>query len=182
MKNEKSCAILGHRPMRFAWGFDEDDPKCNDLKITLAQAILELVQQGINRFYVPCDPGVGLYSSEIVNCLRDNHPELLLFCMPAYEEQATKWTPQLRDRYFDALVKCTHIDTVSIHKTPTALLDAYQEAISRSDYVLAVYDPQSYCGDSIDQAILFATKCNKILWIIHPDTLERSIPTSAQRS
>ena len=30
MASPKSCAILGHNPMRFAWGFDEEAAECHD--------------------------------------------------------------------------------------------------------------------------------------------------------
>ena len=31
MRGTKSCAILGHNPMRFAWGFDEETAECHDM-------------------------------------------------------------------------------------------------------------------------------------------------------
>lgn len=31
MYGTKSCAILGHSPMRFAWGFDEEAAECHDM-------------------------------------------------------------------------------------------------------------------------------------------------------
>ena len=40
MCGTKSCAILGHSPMRFAWGFDEEAAECHDMKMELAQQII----------------------------------------------------------------------------------------------------------------------------------------------
>ena len=82
------------------------------MKMELAQQIMVLRQQGVTHFSVACDYGVGLYAAELINVLRDNDPELMLFCVTPYEEQATKWTPELRERYFDMLVKCTHMTAV----------------------------------------------------------------------
>ena len=107
MEGIKSCAIFGHDPIRFAWGFDEEAAACYEMKTELAQQIMVLRQQGVTQFSVACDYGVGLYAAEIINALRDNTPELLLFCVTPYEEQAAKWTPALRERYFDMLVKWT---------------------------------------------------------------------------
>ena len=39
MASPKSCAILGHNPMRFAWGFDEEAAECHDMKMELAQIL-----------------------------------------------------------------------------------------------------------------------------------------------
>ena len=156
MAAPKSCAILGHNPMRFAWGFDEEAAECHDMKMELAQQIMVLRQQGVTHFSVACDYGVGLYAAELINVLRDNDPELMLFCVTPYEEQATKWTPELRERYFDMLIKCTHMTAVSLHKQPDAQLKAYRTIIRQSDMVLAVYDPASARGDDTDKAISYA--------------------------
>ena len=156
MCGTKSCAILGHNPMRFAWGFDEEAAECHDMKMELAQQIMVLRQQGVTHFSVACDYGVGLYAAEIINALRNDDPELMLFCVTPYEEQATKWTPELRERYFDMLIKCTHMTAVSLHKQPDAQLKAYRTIIRQSDMVLAVYDPASARGDDTDKAISYA--------------------------
>ena len=172
MASPKSCAILGHNPMRFAWGFDEEAAECHDMKMELAQQIMVLRQQGVTHFSVACDYGVGLYAAELINVLRDNDPELMLFCVTPYEEQATKWTPELRERYFDMLVKCSHITAVYTHKQPDAQLKAYRTIIRQSDMVLAVYDPASARGDDTDKAISYARELHRPMLMIHPDTLK----------
>ena len=172
MASPKSCAILGHNPMRFAWGFDEEAAECHDMKMELAQQIMVLRQQGVTHFSVACDYGVGLYAAEIINALRNDDSELMLFCITPYEEQATKWTPALRERYFDMLIKCTHMTAVSLHKQPDAQLEAYRAIIRQSDMVLAVYDPASARGDDADKAIAYARELGKPILTIHPDTLK----------
>lgn len=34
------CAIIGQHPMRFPWGFDEEDESCGKMKMELAQQIM----------------------------------------------------------------------------------------------------------------------------------------------
>lgn len=172
MCGTKSCAILGHSPMRFAWGFDEEAVECHDMKMELAQQIMVLRQQGVAQFSVACDYGVGLYAAEIINALQNDDSELMLFCITPYEEQATKWTPALRERYFDMLVKCTHMTAVYTHKQHGAQLEAYRTIIRQSDMVLAVYDPASARGDDIDKAIAYARELCRPILMIHPDTLK----------
>ena len=96
----------------------------------------------------------------------------MLFCVTPYEEQATKWTPELRERYFDMLIKCTHMTAVSLHKQPDAQLKAYRTIIRQSDMVLAVYDPASARGDDTDKAISYARELHRPMLMIHPDTLK----------
>ena len=172
MDKIKSCAIFGHDPMRFAWGFDEEAAACYEMKTELAQQIMVLRQQGVTQFSVACDYGVGLYAAEIINALRNDDSELMLFCFTPYEEQASKWTPALRERYFDMLVKCTHMTAVYTHKQPGAQLEAYRTIIRQSDMVLAVYAPASARGDDADKAFAYAQELNRPIMMIHPDTLK----------
>ena len=94
------CAVMGQHPMRFPWGFDEEDDRCQKLKMELAQQIMVLRQRGVSQFLTACDCGVGLYAGEIINGLRTTDRDLMLICYIPHEEQATKRAPYLRERYF----------------------------------------------------------------------------------
>ena len=173
MASPKSCAILGHSPMRFAWGFDEEAAECHDMKMELAQQIMVLRQQGVTHFSVACDYGVGLYAAELINVLRDNDPELMLFCVTPYEEQATKWTPELRERYFDMLADCTDLSCVDYQETPNAQLMAYRRIVKQSDMLVAVYDTELASGSAEDKAMAYALALGKPTLLIHPNTWKK---------
>lgn len=147
------CAVIGQPPMRFPWGFDEEDEGCNALKLALAQKIMELRQQGVTRFAVVADCGIGLYAGEIVNALRQSDDELMLYVVTPHEEQATKWAPYLRERYFKLMEDCTIMEGASLSKTPDCEYVAYCKIIDYADMVLAVYDPTLAHADAVDRAI-----------------------------
>ena len=173
MASPKSCAILGHSPMRFAWGFDEEAAECHDMKMELAQQIMVLRQQGVTHFSVACDYGVGLYAAELINVLRNNDPELMLFCVTPYEEQATKWTPELRERYFDMLADCTDLSCVDYQETPNAQLMAYRRIVKQADMLVAVYDPELASDSAEDKAMAYALALGKPTLLIHPNTWKK---------
>lgn len=60
MKKNVRCGVIGQHPLRFPWGFDEEDDGCRRMKLEMAQRIMELRQRGVTEFRVACDPGVGL--------------------------------------------------------------------------------------------------------------------------
>ena len=60
MKKNVRCAVIGQHPLRFPWGFDEEDNGCSRMKLEMAQRIMELRQRGVTEFRVACDPGVVL--------------------------------------------------------------------------------------------------------------------------
>ena len=156
MKKNICCAVIGQPPMRFPWGFDEEDKGCQNLKLALAQKIMELRQQDVTRFAVVADCGIGLYAGEIVNALRQSDDELMLFVVTPHEEQATKWAPYLRERYFKLLADCTIMEAASLCKTSECEYDAYRRIIGYADMVLSVYDPALARGDAVDRAMEYA--------------------------
>ena len=164
------CAVMGQHPLCFPCGFDEEDTQCRSMKLELAQRIMELRQCGVTEFQVACDPGVGLYAAEIINTLRENDQALRLICALPHEGQATKWTPQLRERYFDMLADCTDLSCVDYQETPNAQLMAYRRIVKQSDMLVAVYDPELASGSAEDKAMAYALALGKPTLVIHPQT------------
>ena len=168
MSNPIRCAIIGQNPMRFPWGFDEEDDHCRKLKIELAQQIMMLRQNGAGQVLTAC--GVGLYAAEIVNGLRMSDHDLILICCTPHEEQATKWAPYLRERYFTMLEKCTLISAVCEVGAPDAQFQAYKKIIDLADVVLGVYDLESPAvGDAEDRALAYAVDtAHKSVLVLDP--------------
>ena len=174
------CAVIGQPPMRFPWGFDEEDDGCRRMKLEMAQRIMELRQRGVAEFQVACDPGVGLYAVEIINILREKDKSFRLVCVIPHEEQATKWTPQLRERYFDMLADCTDLSCVDYQETPNAQLMAYRRIVKQSGVVLAIYAPDLADGSAEDRAVAYALVLGRPVMLIHPETLKTkwlNVPT-----
>ena len=167
------CAVIGQNPMRFPWGFDEEDDRCRKLKMELAQQIMALRQSGVSQFLTACDCGVGLYAGEIVNGLRaTTDHDLMLICYTPHEEQATKWAPYLRERYFDMLTACAYLSAVCEVGAPDAQLQAYKKIIDLADVVLGVYDADTSATDSAeDRALAYAEGQHKSLVLLHPTEL-----------
>lgn len=166
------CAVIGQNPMRFPWGFDEEDKFCSKMKMELAQQVMVLRQGGVSQFLVACDCGVGLYAAEIVNGLRMTDHDLMLICCTPHEEQSTKWAPYLRERYFTMLEKCTLISAVCEVGVPDAQLQAYKKIIDLADVVLCVYDTDIPATSSAeDRALTYAEGQHKSLVLLHPTEL-----------
>lgn len=151
------CAVIGQHPLRFPWGFDEEDKFCSKMKLELAQQIMVLRQSGVSQFLTACDCGVGLYAGEIVSGLRMTDHDLMLICYMPHEEQATKWAPYLRERYFDMLINCTCMSAVCEVGASDAQLRAYRQIVDLADVVLDVYDLESPAlSDAEDKALAYA--------------------------
>ena len=167
----KTCAIIGCSPLCFPWGFDEEDEGCAALKLILMNQISKLRGEGYMRFTVSMDCGVGLYAAEILHGLKGSEEELETICYVPYEEQATKWTPELRDRYFNALAACTEVVNVAYEKTVGCEFKAYLEAMNEADTVIAVYDPDDPHCEREASAVAVAKMLDRQVFTVDPKAI-----------
>ena len=157
--------------MCFPWGFDEEDEGCVALKLILMNQISKLRGEGCTRFAVSMDCGVGLYAAEILQGLKESDDALETICYIPYEEQATKWTPELRERYFNALAACTEVVNVAYEKTVGCEFKAHLEAIKDSDTVIAVYDPDDPRCEREAAAMAVAEVLDKQILLLDPKAI-----------
>ena len=61
-----SCAISGHRPTRFKFGYKETHTGCKRLKRVMREQFDLLYQQGVREFYVGGALGVDMWAAEIL--------------------------------------------------------------------------------------------------------------------
>ena len=167
----KTCAIIGCSPLCFPWGFDEEDEGCAALKLILINQISKLRGEGCTRFTVSMDCGVGLYAAEILQGLKGSEEELETICYVPYEEQATKWTPELRDRYFNALAACTEIVNVAYEKTVDCEFKAHLAAINEADTLIAVYDPDDPRCEREAAAVAVAKMLDRQVFTVDPKAI-----------
>ena len=158
-------------PNIFPWGFDEEDEGCVALKLILMNQISKLRGEGCTRFAVSMDCGVGLYAAEILQGLKESDDALETICYIPYEEQATKWTPELRERYFNALAACTEVVNVAYEKTVGCEFKAHLEAIKDSDTVIAVYDPDDPRCEREAAAMAVAEVLDKQILLLDPKAI-----------
>jgi len=167
----KTCAIIGCSPMCFPWGFDEEDEGCATLKLILMNRITRLRSEGCTCFAISMDCGVGLYAAEILHGLKEQDDALEMICYVPYEEQATKWTLELRDRYFNALAVCTEVVNVAYEKTVGCEFKAHLAAINEADTVIAIYDPDNPLCEREAAAVAVAEMLNKQILKLDPKAI-----------
>ena len=167
----KTCAIIGCSPLVFSWGFDEEDDGCAALKLILMNRISKLRGEGFTRFAVSIDCGAGLYAAEIIRGLKESDDALETICYVPYEEQATKWTPELRERYFNALAACTEVVTVACEKTVGCEFKAHLEAMKEADTLIAVFDPDNAHCEREAAAAAVAEMLDKQILTLDPKNI-----------
>lgn len=168
------CAIIGCTPRAFPWGWDEEDEYCAAMNLFLLNRITLLRSQDVTRFHVSMDNGAGLYAAEIISRLRETDNEIELHCYVPYEEQATKWTPELRDRYFNTLASCSEVKNVSYEKSVGCEFRTHIHAIIEAGTISAVYDPENPLCEREVAAGVAAKMLGKQFRILDPKTIKLS--------
>lgn len=171
--NNFSCAFAGHNPLRYSFGYDEEDELCLLIKKKILQQILDLYENGVTIFYSNCEVGASMWGAELTLELMKRFPELKLHCVIPFEEQAKKWTPPLRDRYYNILEKCTNNYLISTNFTKDCYLRCNQYLVNHAGFILAVYDNDPILKmEPVTQLITYARKKKRGIISIHPDTAE----------
>lgn len=166
MNKGKNCAIIGEPPMSYVWGYDEEDQRCCATKLLLLNRLSRLQTERITDFFIPLDAGVGLYAAEMVIDLMTSNPNLHLHCLIPYEDQACKWTPELRDRYYNVLEKCTDSAPVSLNFSLTCDIDAVMEAIDQSNTLIAVQSDETAQDKVFSVALRYAKRIGRRIELI----------------
>ena len=112
-----------------------------------------------------------MYAAEIIRGLKETDCELETVCYVPCEEQATKWTPELRDRYFNALAECTEVVNVTFEKTVGCEFKAHLEAMKEAETVIAVYDPDNPLCEREAAAAAVAEMLNKQILTLDPKAI-----------
>lgn len=93
------CMVTGKASSELSFGIDAEKSEYDEIKLRLRDAIKQLVLQGVEGFLCSCEYGIPLWTAEIILELKENRDLFLCIVMP-YEEQATNWSEEIRDRFF----------------------------------------------------------------------------------
>lgn len=162
----KTCAFTGHRPQNLPFGFNEEDERCIDLKKTLREQIINLIEnEGVTHFISGMAIGVDI---EIVLGLKASYPGITLESAIPCESQAAKWSEALRDRYFDIASKCDKETLIQTHYTPDCMDKRNRYMVDHADYIIAVWDGKP---SGTGKTVMYAQSKGKVIIKVNPATL-----------
>ena len=134
------CGFTGHRPEKLPWGICEEDPRCQALKLLMAQEIERAADAGAEVFCCGMARGCDLYFAEAVLQLREQRPALRLEAWLACPEQADRWAEEDRIRWQRLLTRCDRICVVEDRYSDGCMLRRDRAMVERSDELISVWD------------------------------------------
>lgn len=167
-----SCAITGHRPTRFKFGYKENMSGCKRLKKRLHDQFILLYQQGVRKFFVGGSLGVDQWAGEILLRLKEQsaYSDIeLIVAIPFAGHDAT-WDERSKNRLAFLLRHCAESVTVSTTNSPEAYKARNYYMVDHADILVAVYDDDRAIRSGTGQTANYARKKGLPLIFIHPDS------------
>ena len=138
----KRCAFTGYRPQKMPFGFNESDPRCIDFKRRVKETIQALYDMGYRHFISGGALGMDMFAAEAVLELRAQHPDMILEMVSPFDDQAARWSPELRVRHDRLFAQADVTIATGLAYTRSALFRRNHYLVDNADLLLAAYDGQ----------------------------------------
>lgn len=167
-----SVAFTGHRPSYFSFGYDEEASLCVDIKRALLSQIMLLYRNGIRKYYTGCAMGVDLWAAELVLGLmkRKDFADIQLYCCIPFEDQAARWSVEMRNRYYAMLERSTDNILLQTHFSSDCFYKRNRYMVDQCNYLLAVYDVLEQHKSGTGYMVKYAQSLNRGIIYINPST------------
>lgn len=168
----KVCAFTGHRPVKFAFGYNEDVPNCIAIKSALEYEIVNMIDNGVTVFISGMALGVDTWAAEIVLRLKeDKYPALKLYCAIPCKGQENKWSAAAQKRYKSILQRAYRVSVLSQSYTRDCMFKRDKWMVDHAQYLIAVLkDGEESSGTGL--TVKYAKEKERDIIRINPDTLE----------
>ena len=134
---KRLCAIIGEDPEELPFGYDEEYPTCIFMKQQIVSGMLEAMKQGVSGFISSLEQGVEMWSAEACDAIRRMGGGLSFIAVPLSENQADRWHPERRERYFDL------IDRSDETCYPTETVTSEEYILDRISFLIVFGEPAS---------------------------------------
>ncbi|MDE7438992.1 MAG: DUF1273 domain-containing protein [Clostridia bacterium] len=98
MRNSTAC-FTGHRSQKLPWRFNEEDPRCMEMKVTLRFEIEQVIRRGYRTFLCGMALGFDMICAETVIDLKKKYPDIKIVGVLPCKTQDRKWFDKDRERY-----------------------------------------------------------------------------------
>ena len=140
---DQTCCFTGHRAEKLPWRYNENDPRCVDLKQRIFDTVEAVFSAGFHHFICGMAEGCDMYFCEAVLELKKNHPEILLEAAVPFEGQADKWPAAERERYRRMLIECDRVNLLQEEYSPGCMMKRNRYMVDNSQLIIACYDGHS---------------------------------------
>ena len=130
-----TCIILSSGDEFWTLCWNESEKPFSTIKANVWETVWDLYCRGYDNFYVNCDYDTPMWAAEFILNLKAGN-EVKLHIMTPYEEQATDWPEEIRDRYFAIHEKADSVTMAHTQYDPFCYQETDEKMIDESDLLL----------------------------------------------
>ncbi len=138
-----TLCFTGHRSQKLPWGFNENDPRRQKVKVALTKEIEKSICQGYVNFLCGMALGFDLMCAEVILELKNKYPQIKLIAAVPCKNQQSKWPLDAQKRYV-AIAK--QVDAARCkydsYTGSECMLERNSYMINNSSKVIALYNGQ----------------------------------------
>lgn len=129
--------------------FNENDPRVQVIKNVLKKELLALIQNGLEWVLISGSLGTEIWTGQIVNELKQDHPEIKLAIIFPFEGFGNNWKEHNQLFLSELVQTADFVDSVSHHpyQSPRQFKNHVNFLLQHTDATLLVYDTE-YPGKS----------------------------------
>ena len=139
---QMSVCFSGYRPEKLPWGENEADPRCEDLKKRLYEAVCSACEDGYAHFICGMARGADLYACEAALAARERYPHITVESAIPCPTQADGWTEGERTRWQSLVARCDFETVVQARYAPGCMQRRNRYMVEHSGRIIAVFDGQ----------------------------------------
>lgn len=160
-----TCCFTGHRSQKLPWKFNEEDPRCLEMKLNTKNAIIEAIQNGYKNFISGMALGFDMICAEIILELKKKYPDIKLICALPCKGQEKVWSNTVQQRYRNILKKADKIRCVYNKYEEGCMQERNQYMVNNSSLIIALFNG---ANGGTKQTIEYARSEGKKVVIIKP--------------
>lgn len=140
MKNFHAC-FTGYRPMKYPWGFNENDIRCINMKKRLIVEIEKAIINGFHTFYCGMALGFDMICAEIIIDFKHKYSNIRLIAVLPCKNQDIKWQEKYKHKYKQILNKADEVYCMyEEYIGSKCMLERNYYMIDNSKLVISLYD------------------------------------------
>lgn len=173
--NPRACAITGHRPTRFCFGYNENHPLCKEIKERLFEQFQMLYdRENVQTFFVGGALGVDMWAGEQLLALKEKsgYENIEIIVAIPFVSHDSKWPEQSQKRLKSLIQRATNCIVVSQEANTASYKKRNCYMVDHADFLVGVFDNAKQMRSGTAQTVNYALRQGKQIILIHPDTAD----------
>lgn len=135
-----TCCFTGHRPQKLPWGFNEDDERCQKMKMQTEKTIEMAIGVGFEVFLTGMALGFDMIVAEILLELKKMYPHIKIIGALPCKDQDRVWKSAQKNRYRKILSQLDKVRCVYKKYEDGCLQERNKYMIDNSSLCIALYN------------------------------------------